>query len=849
MATSYQLDSALGVVDGGVSHPTKRDLGLPRFIDRILHASSRRVRFSVESSLKDHDNFTRHLNSLPSVEHARFNSWASCYVVVFKSGQSIDAINWLGSLPRRSREIPFVPEPVVVAQSSSSDVQVSDEDDDRFVPTRIILPVCSLGLAIAAGPLSLSPLVVGLFIICSAHLSFKRAWDGLKKERKINVDFLDALAVLLHSLEGFLLGPAMMITMIEGGEAVRDATQRIAHSSNTDLVSSLQSDVRLLTDDGEVIVSSFDLTPGDRVSFLPGDKIPIDGVIESGEASLDVVKLTGESVPRISGPGDEILAGFIVLEGHIVVTTSAVGDDTRVGQITKMIESAPVFDTRVGNFAASVANRFVMPTLVLAGVSLLLSAGNIAQAASLLMFDLGTGLRVSVPTAIMAALTRAGSQGLLIRSGRALEQLVDVDVVVFDKTGTLTEGHPSVVKFTVFDNSGQPMDTIPDSRLKELLQLSTSLEQGLNHPIAKAIRDFAEDHQVDVIDCDTWDYRVGRGVVAQVNGQVVLLGNSKLLHDEGIDLLTTPSRPDLDVATPIYLAVDGRLVGIHYALDRVRPDTPPMIAELHRRGIEAHMLTGDIASVAHAVAADIGLQPHEVHADALPDQKAELVQKFTSAGKKVVFVGDGINDSAALAYADVSVSFASGSDLARETADVVLTNDRVSDLIVAQDLARHTFALVKQNIGIVGVPNLSALVIGTFLPVSPIAAVFLNNGSCLVAAGNAIRALGFKAKPLPELTSTTTETHTVVSESSDVSELVVKTSSASKSARVVKESAQSFDLDLAALSKRVGLSYQKISARRKRSDFTAWISEHDPEGRGWEYSLDHNVYSSVVPAA
>ena len=847
MATSYQLDSALGVVDGGVSASSNRDLGLPRFIDRILHASSRRIRFSVESSLKDHDNFTRHLNSLSSVEKARFNSWASCYVVVFKTGQSVDAIDWLASLPRRSREIPFVPEPVAVPNASSTDVQVADEDDDKFVPTRIILPVCSLGLAIAAGPLSLPPLAIGLFIIGSAHLSFRRAWDGLKKERKINVDFLDALAVLLHSLEGFLLGPAMMITMIEGGEAVRDATQRIAHSSNTDLVSSLQSDVRLLTEDGEVIVSSFDLNPGDRVSFLPGDKIPIDGVIETGEASLDVVKLTGESVPRMSGPGDEILAGFIVLEGNIVVTTSAVGDDTRVGQITKMIESAPVFDTRVGNFAASVANRFVMPTLILAGVSLLLSAGNIAQAASLLMFDLGTGLRVSVPTAIMAALTRAGSQGLLIRSGRALEQLVDVDVVVFDKTGTLTEGHPSIVEFTVFDQTGSPLDTVSPDHFRHLLQLSTSLEQGLNHPIAKAIRDFAAEQEVEVIDCESWDYRVGRGVVATVNGETVLLGNSKLLHDEGVEIWSVDSKPELDVATPIYLAVDGLLVGIHYALDRVRPDTPPMIAELHRRGIEAHMLTGDIASVAHAVAADIGLQPHEVHADALPDQKAELVQQFTAAGKKVVFVGDGINDSAALAYADVSVSFASGSDLARETADVVLTNDRVSDLIVAQDLARHTFALVKQNIGIVGVPNLSALLIGTFLPVSPIAAVFLNNGSCLVAAGNAIRALGFKAKPLPELPVSAPESDSVETEASVVPKSIVAPISESKPIKVVKESSPSIHLDLAGLSKRVGLSYQKISARRKRSDFTAWISEHDPDGQGWEYSHDRNVYSAVAP--
>lgn len=293
----------------------------------------------------------------------------------------------------------------------------------------------------------------------------------------------------------------------------------------------------------------------------------------------------------------------------------------------------------------------------------------------------------------------------------------------------------------------------------------------------------------------------------------------------------------LNVATPIYLAQDGQLVGIHYALDQIRPDTRDMISELHRRGMEAHMLTGDISAVAHAVARDIGLTPDEVHADALPDQKAELVQKFTSQGKKVVFVGDGINDSAALAYADVSVSFASGSDLARETADIVLTNDRVSDLIVAQDLARHTFALVKQNIGIVGVPNLSALVIGTFLPVSPIAAVFLNNGSCLVAAANAIRAVGFKAKALPS--STPDQEDTLPSESLQNNE----NGSTSTYPEPLNQ-----QLNLSELSKRVGLSYQKISARRKQVDFTTWISGHDPEGFGWMYCKEMNIYNAVNAA-
>ena len=209
-------------------------------------------------------------------------------------------------------------------------------------------------------------------------------------------------------------------------------------------------------------------------------------------------------------------AGFILLDGSLIVETRAVGQDTRVGQITSLIESAPVFDTRVGNVAGRVANRFVIPTLVLAGVSLLLSAGNIAQAASLLMFDLGTGLRVSVPTAIMAALSRAGSHGLLIRSGRALEQLVDVDVVVFDKTGTLTQGHPSVVH----------VDVIRAEDPQRLVQLAASAEQGLNHPVAEAIIHYGEQLGITTLECQEWNYRIGRGVAATIQGHTVQIGRA-----------------------------------------------------------------------------------------------------------------------------------------------------------------------------------------------------------------------------------------------------------------------------------------------------------------------------------
>ena len=778
-------------------------------VEQVLHHSPRRVRFRVGGSSTSWPTLEQALSQASEVKHVRLNSVAGCCVVEFERQAGIDPLQWLKQLPGALPALHQLAEqPATKAAATSAE----GEDDESFVPSRIILPVSSLALALLAGPLSLPPMAVAGFILVSAHLSFKRAWQGLKDERKINVDFLDALAVSLHSLEGFLVGPAMMITMIEGGEAVRDATQRIAHSANTDLLASLQTDVRLLVDGTEVIVSSTSLQAGDRIALFPGDQIPVDGRIESGEGSLDVVKLTGESVPRHAGAGDEVLAGFILLEGNLVVETEAVGEATRVGQITAMIESAPVYDTRVGNVAGQVANRFVLPTLALAGLSLLLSGGNIAQAASLLMFDLGTGLRVSVPTAIMAALTRAGSQGLLIRSGRSLEQLVDIDVVVFDKTGTLTQGHPSVVHVEVVSGAHS---------INKLVQLAASAEQGLNHPVAEAIVKHAEELGVSAEECDAWDYRIGRGVAATIQGHQVLVGNAKLLREEKLEPATPSVDPELETATPVYLAVDDTVVAVIYAADALRPDSQAMVAELHRRGIQAHMLTGDVSSVAHAVAKRLGLRPEEVHADALPDEKAKLVQQLSQQGHKVAFVGDGINDSAALAYADVSISFASGSDLARETADIVLTNDRVSDLIVAQDLARETFGLVKQNIGIVGVPNLSALLLGTFLPVSPIAAVVLNNGSALVAAANAMRVLGFRGKQLAPAPAAP-ETAAAVVEPVAVE--------------------QPKAISLSALSKRLGVAHQSITARRKRGDFGSWIQSLDPAGIAWSYCDRSNTY-------
>ncbi|MFN9622636.1 MAG: heavy metal translocating P-type ATPase [Cyanobacteriota bacterium] len=813
---------------------------LPRYVKEVVHHCEGRLRLRLSPSgpapAEDEGAIAALLQELAGVRAVRLNRLAGCCVVVLEPAVVEPPLEWLSQLPSELSGLQQLAEAQRATRSRTpnadtpapgdSPAEVSDEDE-RFVPSRVILPVSSLALALLAAPLELPSMAVAAFILVAARLTFQRAWQGLSVERTINVDALDALAVTLHSLEGFLVGPAMMITMIEGGEAVRDATQRIAHSSSDDRLASLRTNVRLLINGAEVIVPSLSLKPGDRIALFPGDQIPVDGRIEAGEGSLDVVKLTGESVPRHAVAGDEVWAGSLLIEGHLIIETLAVGDDTRVGQITAMIDAAPVYDTRVGNVAARVANRFVLPTLALAALSFFLSGGNIAQAASLLMFDLGTGLRVSVPTAIMAALTRAGSQGLLIRSGRSLELLAEIDVVVFDKTGTLTRGHPSVLAVECH--------TSTDTE-SALLRLAASAEQGLNHPVALAIVRCAEERDLALLPCEQWDYRIGRGVSAVIDGHHVLVGNARMMEEAGIALPAASDDPRFDAATPVHLVVDGQPRAVIHAADALRPDSPALVAELHRRGLQAHMLTGDVAPVAHAVARRLGLRPEEVHADALPDEKARVVRELSDQGLRVAFVGDGINDSAALAYADVSVSFASGSDLARETADIVLTNDKVSDLLVAIDLAQRTFALVKQNIGIVGVPNLSALVLGTVLPVSPIAAVLLNNGSCLVAAANALRVLAFEPTRLDE-EALPPRPDPVASEARQPPQ-----TPADPPAPI----ANAEPLTVVALAERLGVSHQAITARRARRDFREWIQAHDPEGHPWTYCKATRTYRFSV---
>jgi heavy metal translocating P-type ATPase len=790
----------------------------------LQHWVDRRYRFSVNRDF---------INLLPLlfeqwqwVESYRLNRAAASLVVSLSAGVGYDS--WLRMQNDTLIEIHADKirssynndqdkvELVLVADGTQAEIAASQAiTHSKLIPPRLRLPLFALALTTFSLPFELPFFPILLIVLLAGGRCFDRARISLWGRKRLNVDVLDALALVIHSLEGFLFGPALMLSMIEGGESIRDATARAACSSNRSLKADLNREVKVRRGAQILSLRLAEVTIGDVVLLFAGDQVPVDGTVLVGQSSLDVRSLTGESVPRYVEPGDEVLASSMLIEGYIEVSTIAVGDHTKAGQIAQLLHDAPVCDTRVGNYAAKVADKFVLPTLALSALSFGLF-GSISQAASLLMLDLGTGLRVSVPTSILASLNRAASEGILIRSGRALEALADVDVVVFDKTGTLTTGEPELLHIEVLDDLFTQYD---------ILQLAASAEQGLNHPIALAITEAAKRYQLSLLPIDQWSCEIGRGVCAIQAGRKLLVGNRRLLRDGGIDPPPISTEPHLRVATQIIVAVDGRLAGIIYVSDSLRPDSLQLVESLMERGIQSHLLTGDSEAVALQVGMKLGLSRAQIHAEALPDVKADVVQRLKAQGHRVAFVGDGLNDSAALAYADVAISFYHGSDIAKDTAEIVLSGENIIQLLEAYELAKFSFSIVKQNIAIVGVPNLSALLIGVLLPIHPLLAIFINNGSCIFAALNALRPLRFTASSRAFVPQT--------------KEIVQKT---------VPSQLISQTLNNKQLSLRLGVSSQKLVARRCKPDFSRWSASIDPENLLWLYQSDLNTFTTQSSA-
>jgi Cu2+-exporting ATPase len=420
-------------------------------------------------------------------------------------------------------------------------------------------------------------------------------------------------------------------------------------------------------------------------------------------------------------------------EGYLTIRAVRVGNDTTAAQIVHLVESAPIGETRIQNHAERFADRLVGPTLALAtGMATMFA--DINRFTSLVIVDYGTGIRVAAPTSVLASMTHAARQGILIKSGAHLEKLAQADTIVFDKTGTLTSGVPHVMDAICYQKrlfSG-----------RKLLGLAAAAESRLQHPVADALRAKTRKDEIEVPECSEVNYRIGFGVEARINGYHLHLGSERFLRENAI--LTKGAERDQRETneggcSSLLLAVDGVLTGLIPYSDQIRPESADIIRILHNRGIKSTiMLTGDNATVARAVASRLGLSQYV--AETLPAHKAEFVQELRRQGRVVAMVGDGINDSPALAFADVGIAMKHGAEVAHESANIVLMEDNLWKVVTALDISREGVALIKQNYAIVAVMNTIALALA--LPgglITPQLTALISNGSAIVACLNGVR--------------------------------------------------------------------------------------------------------------
>jgi P-type Cu+ transporter len=435
---------------------------------------------------------------------------------------------------------------------------------------------------------------------------------------------------------------------------------------------------------------------GDLVRVRPGEKVPVDGEVVDGYTSVDESMLTGESIPVEKKAGDAVTGASLNKNGTITFRATRVGADTALAQIIKLVEQAQGSKAPIAQLADVVSGYFV-PIVILialaAGAAWLLTGQSVAFSmtifTSVLVIACPCALGLATPTAIMVGTGKGAEHGILIKGGAALEETHRIQTIVLDKTGTITEGAPVVTDITLADGTGEDM----------LLQLAASAEKGSEHPLGEAIVRSAEGRGLPILPLEKFQALPGRGIEARIGGKALLLGNEKLMSERGVDLgslAETSSAMASGGKTPMFVSIDARAAGIIAVADVPKKTSAAAIAKLRAMGIEVVMITGDNARTAQAIAKQVGVD--RVLAEVLPRDKAEAVKTLQAEGRKVAMVGDGINDAAALAQADIGIAIGSGTDVAIESADIVLMKSDLADVAGAIQLSKGTIRTIKQNL-------------------------------------------------------------------------------------------------------------------------------------------------------
>ena len=499
------------------------------------------------------------------------------------------------------------------------------------------------------------------------------------------------------AVEGLYFESAgVIITLIMLGKTLEAISKGKTSEAIKKLMGLTPKTAILLRGEQEMEIPIDEVELDDVLLVRPGDKLPVDGVVLEGSTTIDESMLTGESMPIDKKPGDKVFAATINQNGMIRFQATKVGGDTALAQIIKLVEDAQGSKAPIAKMADIVSGYFVPVVVVfaIAAFGLWLLAGESFQFAitifiSVLVIACPCALGLATPTAIMVGTGKGAEHGILIKGGEALETTHKIQTIVFDKTGTITEGKPEVTDLL----------STPGTAQERLLQLAASAEKGSEHPLGQAIIRGAEQRGLKLLKVNEFQALPGQGIEVSVDGSNLLVGNRKLMDERGISLEELEGESDRlaeEGKTPMYVAADGRLAGIIAVADVVKPSSAKAIEKLHSMGIEVAMITGDNRRTAEAIARQVGID--RVLAEVLPQDKSNEVKKLQAQGKRVAMVGDGINDAPALVQADVGIAIGSGTDVAMESADIVLMRGDLMDVPTAIHLSKSTIRNIKQNL-------------------------------------------------------------------------------------------------------------------------------------------------------
>ena len=604
----------------------------------------------------------------------------------------------------------------------------------RFWITSIFtVPLVILMIGMSTGGISHQVMRWGTFLATTPIMLvaggpyIQSAWASFKKHNA-NMDTLVALGTLVayfYSLVALFTGlpvyfesAAFILFFILLGAVFEEKMRKNTSQAVEKLLDLQAKTAEVLRDDVYVQIPLEQVKVGDLIRVRPGEKIAVDGTVLEGETSIDESMVTGESIPVDKSVGDAVIGSTINNSGTIIFRAEKVGSETMLAQIVDFVKKAQTSRAPIQDLTDKISGIFVPAVVILGLLTFWIwfvflgdsFVTSLLYGVAVLIIACPCALGLATPTALMVGTGRSAKMGILLKNGTVLQEIQKVQTVVFDKTGTLTEGKPVVT------------DVIGDEG--EVLSLAASLEDVSQHPLAQAIVNRASELGISLYPVENFQALHGKGVTGIINGKQVLLGNAKLLADlaiphdyqERFDLL------EKEAKTVVFLSVDGQLKGLIALQDVPKENAKEAIAKLKKRGLRTVMLTGDNAGVAHAIAEQIGIE--EVIANVLPEEKAHEIHKLQKNGK-LAFVGDGINDAPALSVADVGIAMGSGTDIAIESADLVLTTNNLLGLARAFDMSKKTFNRILLNLfwasiyNLIGIPIAAGVFSGIGLVLNP----------------------------------------------------------------------------------------------------------------------------------